>query len=107
MRTPFSKDRPQGRLRAARPQSAVCRFLGRRTEAFESTSVGCSTLAAPPTLGPVNVPRLLTPLFAAEEGDQPPAGRSQRDWVVDSMLFLLAVSTGALALGDQVGRGLD
>src|SRR5215212_1457192 len=62
---------------------------------------------APPTLGPVTVHRLLTALFAApEEDEQPPPRRSQHDWIVDCMLFLLATAAGALALADQVGRGL-
>jgi signal transduction histidine kinase len=46
-------------------------------------------------------------LVAPEEDDQPPARRSRRDWIVDCMLFLLATAVGALALADQVGRGLD
>lgn len=33
--------------------------------------------------------------------------RSQRDWIVDGTLFLLATAMGASALADQVGRGLD
>jgi signal transduction histidine kinase len=56
----------------------------------------------------VTVHRLLTALFAApEEDEQPPPRRSQHDWIVDCMLFLLATAAGALALADQVGRGLD
>jgi signal transduction histidine kinase len=56
----------------------------------------------------VTVHRLLTALFAAaEEDEQPPPRRSQRDWIVDCMLFLLATAVGASALADQVGRGLD
>jgi signal transduction histidine kinase len=56
----------------------------------------------------VTVHRLLTALFAApEEDEQPPPRRSRRDWIVDCMLFLLAAVAGALALADQVGRGLD
>src|SRR5215210_555696 len=42
-----------------------------------------------------------------EEGDVPAARRSRRDWIVDGTLFLLATGMGALALADQVGRGLD
>ena len=42
-----------------------------------------------------------------EEGDLPAARRSRRDWIVDGTLFLLATGMGALALADQVGRGLD
>jgi signal transduction histidine kinase len=56
----------------------------------------------------VSAHRLLTALFAApEEDEQPPPRRSRRDWIVDCMLFLLAAVAGALALADQVGRGLD
>jgi len=44
---------------------------------------------------------------APEEDELPPPRRSQRDWVVDCMLFLLATAVGASALADQVGRGLD
>ena len=46
-------------------------------------------------------------LVAPEEDEQPPPRRSQRDWIVDCMLFLLATAVGASALADQVGRGLD
>src|SRR6266702_8584155 len=46
-------------------------------------------------------------LVAPEEDEQPPARRSRRDWIVDCVLFLLAAVVGALALADQVGRGLD
>jgi len=42
-----------------------------------------------------------------EEGDVPAARRSQRDWIIDAALFLLAVAGGASALHDQVGRGLE
>jgi signal transduction histidine kinase len=38
--------------------------------------------------------------------EDPPLRRSQRDWVIDGALFLLAVAVGASALHDQVGRGL-
>ncbi len=57
---------------------------------------------------PVSAYRLLSAMLVApEEDEQPPPRRSQRDWIVDSMLFLLATAVGALALADQVGRGLD
>src|SRR5213080_5207770 len=73
-----------------------------------STSVGCSTLAAPLTLGPVSAHRLLSAMLVAPgEDEQPPARRSRRDWIVDCVLFLLAAAVGASALADQVGRGLD
>ena len=67
---------------------------------------GCATVAAPPTLDPVIAPRLLSALLVAPD-EEPPLRRSQRDWIVDSTLFLLAVALGASALQDQVGRGLD
>ena len=46
-------------------------------------------------------------LVRPEEGDVPAARRSQRDWIIDAALFLLAVAGGASALHDQVGRGLE
>src|SRR3954447_7023166 len=97
---------PQDRLRGAAPQLAVRRSLGRRKSACASTSVGCSTKAEPPTLDPVSAHRLLSALLVAPDED-PPLRRSQRDWIVDGTLFLLATGMGALALADQVGRGLD
>src|SRR5204863_6151514 len=63
-------------------------------------------VAAPPTLDPVSAHRLLSALLVAPDED-PPLRRSQRDWVIDAALFLLAVAVGASALHDQVGRGLD
>ena len=95
----FSKDRPQDRLRAASPQSAIRRSLGRRKSACASTSVGCSTVAAPPTLDRVSAHRLLSALLVAPDED-PPLRRSQRDWIIDGALFLLAVAVGAMALAD-------
>src|SRR5207237_6515971 len=71
-------------------------------------SFAVSPLAAPLTLGPVSAHRVLSAMFVApEEDEQPPPRRSQRDWIVDCMLFLLATAVGASALADQVGRGLD
>jgi signal transduction histidine kinase len=65
-------------------------------------------MGAMPTLRPVSARRLLSVMFVTpEEDEQPPPRRSQRDWVVDCMLFLLATAVGASALADQVGRGLD
>src|SRR5205823_3486395 len=56
----------------------------------------------------VSAHRVLSAMFVApEEDEQPPPRRSQRDWIVDCMLFLLATAVGASALADQVGRGLD
>jgi signal transduction histidine kinase len=46
-------------------------------------------------------------LVAPGEDEQPPPRRLRRDWIVDCMLFLVATAVGALALADQVGRGLD
>jgi signal transduction histidine kinase len=57
-------------------------------------------------LTPVSAHRLLSALLVAPDED-PPLRRSQRDWVIDGALFLLAVAVGASALHDQVGRGLD
>jgi hypothetical protein len=54
----------------------------------------------------VSAHRLLSALLVAPDED-PPLRRSQRDWIVDGTLFLLAAGMGALALADQVGRGLD
>jgi signal transduction histidine kinase len=65
-------------------------------------------VAAPPTLGVVTARRLLAGILVAlEEDEEPPARRSQRDWIVDCTLFLLATGVGALALADQVDRGLQ
>ena len=49
--------------------------------------------------------RLLSALLVAPDED-PPLRRTQRDWIVDGALFLLATGMGASALADQVGRGL-
>src|SRR3954453_17767497 len=43
-------------------------------------------------------------LVAPDEG--PSLRRTQRDWIVDGALFLLATGMGASALADQVGGGL-
>ncbi len=50
--------------------------------------------------------RLLSALLVAPD-EELPLRRSQRDWVIDGALFLLAVAAGASALHDQIGRGLD
>src|SRR3954468_3299615 len=42
-------------------------------------------------------------LVAPDEG--PSLRRTQRDWIVDGALFLLATGMGASALADEVGRG--
>ena len=62
-------------------------------------------MAAPPTLDRVSAHRLLSALLVAPDED-PPLRRTQRDWIVDGALFLLATGMGASALADQVGRGL-
>jgi signal transduction histidine kinase len=54
----------------------------------------------------VSAHRLLSALLVAPDED-PPLRRTQRDWIVDGTLFLLATGMGASALADQVGRGLD
>jgi signal transduction histidine kinase len=56
----------------------------------------------------VTARRLLSALLVVpEEDEEPPSRRSRRDWAVDCALFLVATAGGALALADQVGRGLD
>jgi signal transduction histidine kinase len=41
-----------------------------------------------------------------DEDEPPPAPRSQRDWIIDGALFLLAIAIGALTLADHIDRGL-
>jgi signal transduction histidine kinase len=41
-----------------------------------------------------------------EEDEPPPAPRSQRDWIVDGALFLLAIAIGAAELAEAVDQGL-
>jgi signal transduction histidine kinase len=41
------------------------------------------------------------------EDEQGLAHRSRRDWIVDTALFVVAVFFGALALANQIDRGLD
>ena len=56
----------------------------------------------------MNARRLLSAMLAApDEDEQAPPHRSQRDWIVDVALFLLAAVAGALALVDAIGRGLE
>jgi signal transduction histidine kinase len=56
----------------------------------------------------LNARRLLSAMLVApDEDEQASPRRSQRDWIVDGTLFLLATGMGASALADQVGRGLD
>ena len=45
-------------------------------------------------------------LFAPEEDDAPPAQRSRRDWLVDSLIFAIAIAGGGLALADSIQHGL-
>jgi signal transduction histidine kinase len=46
-------------------------------------------------------------LVAPDEDEPAPLQRSQRDWIVDATLFLLAAVLGALTLSDAVDRGLE
>jgi signal transduction histidine kinase len=45
-------------------------------------------------------------MLVVPEGDEQ-SPRSQGDWALDCMLFLLAAAVGASTLADQVGRGLE
>jgi signal transduction histidine kinase len=45
-------------------------------------------------------------LVVPEEDEAAPARRSRRDWIVDSVLFLLATMAGCGTLADHVDRGL-
>ena len=45
-------------------------------------------------------------LFAPEEDDLPPARRSRRDWLVDWVIFLLAIGGGAASLASSIHHGL-
>jgi signal transduction histidine kinase len=51
--------------------------------------------------------RVLSALVAPDEDEQAPPRRSQRDWIVDVSLFVLAAVFGALAVTDAVDRGLE
>jgi signal transduction histidine kinase len=46
-------------------------------------------------------------LVAPDEDEQALTRRSQRDWMVDCALTLLAATVGALALADQIDHGLE
>jgi signal transduction histidine kinase len=46
-------------------------------------------------------------LFVLEDDDRAPVGRTRRDWIVDSTLFLLAIAIGGAELADAVDRGLE
>jgi hypothetical protein len=86
-----------GRRAAIEPPKSVDR----------STSVGWPAAATPLSLGvvaPVRV--LLGKLVVPDEDEAPSARRSRRDWIVDCMLFLLAVALGAASLADQIHIGL-
>jgi signal transduction histidine kinase len=50
---------------------------------------------------------LLSALVAPDEDEQAPPRRSQRDWIVDVSLFVVAAVFGALAVADAVDRGLE
>ena len=45
-------------------------------------------------------------LLVIEEDDAPPARRSRRDWIVDSVLFLLAIALGSGSLASSASHGL-
>jgi signal transduction histidine kinase len=45
-------------------------------------------------------------LLVIEEDDAPPARRSRRDWIVDSVLFLLAIALGSGSLVSSASHGL-
>jgi signal transduction histidine kinase len=45
-------------------------------------------------------------LVVIEEDDEPPARRSRRDWIVDSVLFLLAIALGSGSLVSSASHGL-
>jgi signal transduction histidine kinase len=50
--------------------------------------------------------RLRLGMLGVPEDQPPPAPRSRRDWVVDCMLFLLAILFGIAAHSESVGDGL-
>ena len=45
-------------------------------------------------------------LLVADEDDVPPARRSRRDWIVDSLLFLLAIGLGSGSVVSSARHGL-
>ena len=45
-------------------------------------------------------------LVVIEEDDAPPARRSRRDWIVDSVLFVLAIALGSGSLVSSASHGL-
>jgi hypothetical protein len=52
------------------------------------------------------MPALLQ-LVLSENDEAPPAPRSRREWINDSVLFALAVALGAASLASNVKNGLD
>jgi signal transduction histidine kinase len=46
-------------------------------------------------------------LLGLKDDDRAPVGRTRRDWIVDSALFLLAIAIGGAELADAVDRGLE
>jgi len=48
----------------------------------------------------------LRELFAPEEADLPPATRSRRDWIVDTVVFVAALALGGVAVGNSIVNGL-
>lgn len=65
-------------------------------------------MLARPTLDSVSTLRYrVAEVLAPEEHDLPPAQRSRRDWIVDTVLFVVSAGLGAAALADNASRGLD
>jgi signal transduction histidine kinase len=54
----------------------------------------------------VSIRARLDKLVVPDEGEAPSGRRSKRDWIVDCMLFLLAIALGAASLADQIHSGL-
>jgi signal transduction histidine kinase len=46
-------------------------------------------------------------LFPPEDDEGAPAHRSRRDWIVDSVLFVLAIMFGGAALSESIDNGLE
>jgi signal transduction histidine kinase len=64
--------------------------------------------AARPKLGVMRAPRSrLGRLLSSEQDEGTPARRSRRDWIVDSVLFLLAILFGGAGLADSIDSGLE
>jgi signal transduction histidine kinase len=50
---------------------------------------------------------VLHDVFATAEDDLPPAPRSRRDWIADTVLFPLSIALGTITLVSSVQHGLD